>query len=88
MLDPCPNDLGRDVEFMAKVAQKTGFQIICATGLYKEAEGGVPYWHFRSNFGPQVEAMAELFVRRARGGDRGDGHSRGDHQGRHRAGAG
>ncbi|MBW2272987.1 MAG: phosphotriesterase [Deltaproteobacteria bacterium] len=63
MLDPCPNDLGRDVEFMAKVAQKTGFQIICATGLYKEAEGGVPYWHFRSNFGPQVEAMTELFVR-------------------------
>ncbi|MGH0030499.1 MAG: phosphotriesterase family protein, partial [Myxococcota bacterium] len=25
MLDPCPNDLGRDVEFMAKLAQKTGF---------------------------------------------------------------
>jgi len=63
MLDPCPNDLGRDVEFIAKVAQKTGFQIICATGLYKEAEGGVPYWHFRSNFGSTVDAMAELFIR-------------------------
>ncbi len=63
MLDPCPNDLGRDVEFIAKVAQKTGFQIICATGLYKEAEGGVPYWNFRSNFGPTVDAMAELFIR-------------------------
>jgi phosphotriesterase-related protein len=63
MLDPCPNDLGRDVEFMAKVAQKTGFQIVCSTGLYNETEGGVPYWHFRSNFGPQVDAMAELFVR-------------------------
>jgi phosphotriesterase-related protein len=63
MLDPCPNDIGRDVEFMAKVAQKTGFQIVCATGLYKQAEGGVPYWHFRSNFGPQVDAMAELFIR-------------------------
>jgi phosphotriesterase-related protein len=63
MLDPCPNDLGRDVELAAKVAQHTGFQIICATGLYKQSEGGVPYWHFRSNFGPQVEAMAELFIR-------------------------
>lgn len=63
MLDPCPNDLGRDVEFMAKVAQKTGFRIVCATGLYKQAEGGVPYWHFRSSFGPQVDAMAELFIR-------------------------
>ncbi len=63
MLDPCPNDLGRDVEFMAKVAQHTGFQIVCATGLYKQGEGGVPYWHFRGNFGPQVDAMAELFIR-------------------------
>jgi phosphotriesterase-related protein len=63
MLDPCPNDLGRDVELMAKVAQKTGFRIVCATGLYKQNEGGVPYWHFRSNFGPTVDAMAELFIR-------------------------
>jgi phosphotriesterase-related protein len=63
MLDPCPNDLGRDVEFAAKVAQRTDFQIICATGLYKQNEGGVPYWHFRSNFGPQTDAMAELFIR-------------------------
>ncbi len=63
MLDPCPNDLGRDVEFAARVAQKTNFQIICATGLYKQSEGAFPYWHFRSNFGPQVDAMAELFIR-------------------------
>jgi phosphotriesterase-related protein len=62
LLDPCPNDLGRDVEFIAKVAQKTGFQIICATGLYKEAEGGTAYWKFRSNFGAVVDAMAELFI--------------------------
>ncbi|NNL66599.1 MAG: phosphotriesterase [Myxococcales bacterium] len=63
VLDPCPNDLGRDIEFIARVAQKTGFQIVCATGLYKQNEGGVPYWHFRSNFGPTVDAMAELFIR-------------------------
>jgi len=62
MLDPCPADLGRDVELMAKVAQQTGFQIVCATGLYKESEGGTPYWKFRSNFGPSVDAMAELFI--------------------------
>jgi phosphotriesterase-related protein len=63
LVDPCPNDLGRDVELAAKVGQATGFQIICATGLYKQSEGGYPYWHFRSSFGPQVDAMAELFVR-------------------------
>ncbi|MGH0030533.1 MAG: phosphotriesterase family protein, partial [Myxococcota bacterium] len=48
---------------MAKLAQKTGFQIVCATGLYKEAEAGAAYWKFRSNFGGVVDAMAELFVR-------------------------
>jgi len=64
MIDPCPNDLGRDVELAAKVAQKTGFQIICATGLYKQEEGGMPYWHFRSNvMGSIVEPLTELFVR-------------------------
>ncbi len=61
MLDPCPADLARDVEFMAEMASRTGLQIICATGLYNESEGGHPYWHFRSNFVSVVEPMAELF---------------------------
>ena len=62
LLDPCPNDLGRDVSIMREVAARTGFQIICATGLYKQEEGGTAYWHFRSGFGDIVNAMAELFI--------------------------
>jgi phosphotriesterase-related protein len=38
-VDPCPIDLGRDVEFMADVAQRSGMRIVCATGAYKEDEG-------------------------------------------------
>lgn len=38
-LDPCPMDLGRDVEFMAEVAQASGMRVICTTGAYFEAEG-------------------------------------------------
>ena len=38
-LDPCPMDLGRDVEFMAEVAQRSGMRIVCTTGAYKENEG-------------------------------------------------
>ncbi len=63
MLDPCPSDLGRDVEFMAKVAQHTRFTIVCATGLYKEEEGANAYWKFRGNFGDVSGAMAELFAK-------------------------
>jgi phosphotriesterase-related protein len=62
MLDPCPNDLGRDVGLAAEVADKTGFNIICATGLYKENEGGFAHWHFVRSIGRGVEAMAELFI--------------------------
>jgi phosphotriesterase-related protein len=39
LVDPCPMDLGRDVEFMAAVAQRSGMRIVCATGAYKENEG-------------------------------------------------
>ncbi len=39
LVDPCPIDLGRDVEFAAEVSQASGVQVICATGLYKEESG-------------------------------------------------
>jgi phosphotriesterase-related protein len=38
-LDPCPMDLGRDVEFMAEVASRSGMRIVCTTGAYKQNEG-------------------------------------------------
>lgn len=38
-VDPCPMDLGRDVEFLAELSQKSGMRIICTTGAYFEAEG-------------------------------------------------
>jgi phosphotriesterase-related protein len=63
MLDPCPNDLGRDVAFAAEMAARTGLNVICATGLYKAAEGGAPYWRFRANFGAGPDSIAELFIR-------------------------
>ena len=63
LLDPCPNDLGRDVPLMAEVAAKTSFNIIFATGLYHEQLGAAPYWRFREMFDPDIESrMAELFI--------------------------
>jgi phosphotriesterase-related protein len=63
MIDPCPNDLGRDVEFAAELSARTGFRVVCATGLYKEDEGGAPYWRFRANFGDSPDSIAEVFIR-------------------------
>ncbi len=63
MLDPCPSDLGRDVLLMAEVAQRTRFQLVCATGLYKEAEGAAAYWKFKMNFGSVVDAITRIAPR-------------------------
>lgn len=38
-VDPCPMDLGRDVEFMAEAAQRSGMHIVCTTGAYKQDQG-------------------------------------------------
>ena len=47
-VDPCAIEMGRDPELMAEVSQRTGMQIVCATGFYKE-EAGLPYyWRVRS----------------------------------------
>ncbi len=62
MIDPCPNDLGRDVELMADVAARTGFAIICATGLYKEDQGGGAYWKFRAETGGGADYIADMYI--------------------------
>lgn len=63
LVDPCPIDLGRDVEFAAEVAQASGVHVVCATGLYKEESGAAPYFKFRSSFTDAVPEMTEIFVR-------------------------
>jgi phosphotriesterase-related protein len=57
-LDPCPMDLGRDVTFMAEVAQRSGMRIVCTTGAYKENEG------LTYTFGAlPVEDIAAIYVK-------------------------
>lgn len=57
-VDPCPMDLGRDVEFMAEAAAASKMQIICTTGAYKENEGLT--YTFRAL---PVEDIEEIYVK-------------------------
>lgn len=57
-VDPCPMDLGRDVEFLAELSQKSGMRIVCTTGAYFEAEG-ITYT-FRQL---SVEEITELYLK-------------------------
>lgn len=63
LLDPCPNDLGRDISLMAEVADRTGFNIVFATGLYNQHLGGAPYWILKLLLDPDAEErLADLFI--------------------------
>src|SRR5260370_29116480 len=62
-VDPCPNDIGRDVVFMAEVADKSGVNVVCSTGLYKEDLGNTVYMKQRS-----VEEIADVYATELTGG--------------------
>ncbi len=63
MVEASTDDLGRNVELMAEVATKTGFNIICSTGLYKE-DGGSPICRRASELmGAGTDAVAEIFIK-------------------------
>jgi phosphotriesterase-related protein len=63
-VDPVPNDLARNVELLKAVADRTGFNIIFATGLYHEHVGGAPYWHTALAVDAERGArkMSDLFI--------------------------
>lgn len=56
-VDPCPMDLGRDVEFMAEVWHRSGVRVICGTGLYTHQLGANAYYRQR-----KLEELVEIYV--------------------------
>jgi phosphotriesterase-related protein len=56
-VDPCPNDIGRDIVFMADVAAASGVNVVAATGLYKEDLGNTAYFRQRT-----IEEIADVYV--------------------------
>jgi phosphotriesterase-related protein len=64
MVDPCPSDMGRDVELMREVADASGMTMICATGLYTEGLGASSYWGLKARFGADVaNELSEVMIR-------------------------
>jgi phosphotriesterase-related protein len=57
-VDPCPMDLGRDVEFLAELSQRSGMRIVCTTGAYFEEQGNT--FTFRQL---PVEEITEIYVK-------------------------
>jgi phosphotriesterase-related protein len=59
LVDPTTVDLGRNVALMAEIAAQTGFNIICATGIYSPAA----YVRMRAHLGGSPDAVAALFIK-------------------------
>lgn len=73
VVDPTPNECGRDVKLLKAVSEETGLNIICATGYYYEGEGATPYFKFRQQLGIAEEEIYELFMEEITNGIEGTG---------------
>jgi phosphotriesterase-related protein len=63
LLDPCPNDLGRDIDVMGEVAARTGFNVLFTTGLYDERYAGA-YWKMKVASDPDAaKYITDMYVR-------------------------
>jgi phosphotriesterase-related protein len=60
MVDLTPINLGRDIRFIREVGEKTGIQLIAATGFYWTEEPWMDAW--------DAEALAEYLIREVREG--------------------
>jgi len=63
VVDATPCDLWRNIELDKMVAEKTGLNIICATGMYFEVEGMPAYLKFRGQVMDITTELYESFMR-------------------------
>ncbi len=61
-VDATPNETGRDPELLKEVSEKSGINIICATGFYFEDMGASPYFKFRNIVSDATEEIYEMFM--------------------------
>jgi len=59
IVDPTTVDLGRNVPLMVALAEKTGFNIICSTGIYSTGT----YINMQEELGGGSDRIAELFIK-------------------------
>lgn len=62
ILNPSPIDNGRDVDLQKAVSEKTGLNMICATGIFNEKRGLSAYLKFRSQFTDIVSELYDTYM--------------------------
>jgi len=62
IVDATMNDTGRKADFLKEVSEKSGVNIVCATGYYTETSGAAPYFKTRKLFYDAEAEIYELFM--------------------------
>lgn len=64
VVDLTPNDCGlRDPKLFRELANQTGINIICCTGLYTETHGAPRYWMYRQSLGCDIgKEISEMMI--------------------------
>lgn len=62
VVDPTPNECGRNPEVLKEISEATGLQIVCATGYYYEGEGATTYFKFRHTLGTAEKDIYDMFM--------------------------
>lgn|SRR5699024_1015718 len=73
VVDPTPNECGRQPEILKEISEATGLQIVCATGYYYEGEGAITYFKFRQILGTAEKDIYDMFVAEIKDGIAGTG---------------
>ncbi len=68
VVDATSNDCGRNPLLLHEVSEKSGINIICASGYYSEAEGATPYFKLMSKFGDGVTQIYDMFKKEVHDG--------------------
>lgn len=63
IVDATPNDSGRNPILLREISERTGINIICATGYYYEGEGAPAYFKFRSLMGDAEKEIYEMMLK-------------------------
>lgn len=58
VIDPCPMDMGRDVDICAEISQKSGINLICTTGVYDEKMGAAYSFAYM-----EPDEIADIYIK-------------------------
>lgn len=68
VVDPTPNECGRNPQLLKEIAESTGLQIICATGYYSESKHSPEIYKLNQGSTQTEDAIYELFRQELRDG--------------------